>query len=46
MMNLMSKKGRDLKVETFGVCALAAWRGVIWCAVMFVDCGPTLDVLG
>ena len=38
------KEGRDRKVETFGG-VLAAWRGVIWCAVMFVDRGPTLVVL-
>ena len=41
----MSRKGRDRKMETFGVCALAAWRGVIWCAAMFVDRGLTLVVL-
>ena len=38
------KEGRDRKVETFGG-VLAAWRGVIWCAVMFVDRCPTLVVL-
>ena len=39
------KEGRDRKVETFGVWVLAAWRGVMWCAVMFVDRGPTLVAL-